>query len=77
MYNEYCMVERTYYTVEELVSGWFGERYKALSHGECGMSGHTYQAVTTFDSSDSASAMIDRLNKGTPCDTVVSREIDV
>lgn len=75
MYDELCEVERTYYTVEELVPAMFsGEKYKALKHREC--SGYdVYMMVTEFSSTEHANALIDKLNKGIPRDTLVSRVV--
>ncbi len=75
VYDEYCEIERVYYTVEELVSGWFGERYKVLVHQTCnGID--SYTTVTTFKMKDEANAIIERLSIGTPRDTIVSLEVE-
>lgn len=75
VYDEYCKVGRTYYTIEELVPTMFGgEKYKTLRHAEC--YGHdVYHTTTTFKSADAANEMIDNLNKGTPRDVTISKVI--
>lgn len=75
IYNEYCEVEQTYYTVEELVSKLFGGlKYKTLKHVIC--TGYdSYKVVTTFKTTDDAVKLIDNLNEGTPRDTVVSTTV--
>lgn len=78
VYDEYCKVERTYYTIEELVpvpklfGG--GEKWKALKHRVCyGHDVHT--TVTEFKTSDDAALLIVKLLEGLPRDTVVSKVI--